>query len=370
MTSSISTSTSTSSTISTSPSLSLSQLGWTPYFQQQLSLQEWENHTIGRIAAHHRATIEYITIESGKCLLPITSGLTDLTVGDWILLDSDQRFVRSLTRLSSFSRKAPGSKVAVQHIAANISTVFVVCSLNQNFNLSRIERYLALANEAGVEPVVVLTKADCCDDPQDYLDQVRSLDPMLMVEAVNALDSQSVKILEPWCKVGKTVAFVGSSGVGKSTLVNCLLGELSTDNGQQTQLTASERLDDSRGRHTTTSRSLHLMPAGGLLLDTPGMRELQLADCDSGIAQTFDDIVTLAVQCRFADCQHHSEPGCAVQLALAAGELEQRRLTNYLKLMKEQAHNSATLAEKRAKDRDLGRFYRRVQTDARQRRKG
>lgn len=341
----------------------LSQMGWTPFFQQQLSLEQWENYQIGRVCAVHRAHIEVLTERSGNHSLHVTSGMSDITVGDWILFDDEGHYKQTLERLSLFSRKSAGSKVGLQMIAANVNTVFVVCSLNNNFNLSRIERYLALANEAGVTPVVVLTKADCCDSPQDYVAQVRSVDPMLMVEAVNALDSDSIKPLEQWCTNGKTVAFMGSSGVGKSTLVNTLLGDIA-------QSTSAAREDDSRGRHTTTSRSLHLMPTGGLLLDTPGMRELQLADCEKGIEGTFSEITELANSCQFSDCQHQSEPGCAVQAAIESGELDQRRLLNYFKLLKEQARNGATLAEQRSKDRNLSRMYRNVQSQARQHKQG
>ena len=341
---------------------SLAQMGWKPFFQQQLSIEEWERYTIARVTEQHRSNIELIT-EAGKRQLPIVSEMPTLTVGDWVLLDSNGRIHRLLERLSLFSRKASGSKVVTQLIAANIDTVFVVCSLNSNFNLNRIERYLALANEAGVEPVVVLTKSDCCKNTAFYLQQVQSLDHLLMVEAVNGLDPTSVKVLETWCSNGKTVAFLGSSGVGKSTLVNTLLG-------LATQKTGSIREEDSKGRHTTTTRSLHLMPIGGLLLDTPGMRELQLTDCEQGIETTFSEISELANQCRFADCHHQDEPGCAIQAAIDEGTLDKRRLVNYLKLMREQALNSASLAEKRAKDRNLSRYYRSVQSEARQRKKG
>lgn len=340
-------------------SIALSQLGWKLFFQQQLTLEEWEHNTPARVAAQHRASIELLT-EHGKQNLALTPGITDLTVGDWLLLDSEGRLQRVLERLSLFSRKAAGSKVDVQLIAANIDTVFVVCSLNDNFNLNRIERYLALAHEAGVEPVVVLTKADLCDDPQALTAQVQALDPMLMIAAVNGLDADSVKTLEVYCGSGKTVAFLGSSGVGKSTLINTLLG-------QEAQSTGAIREQDGKGRHTTTGRSMHLMAAGGLLLDTPGMRELQLAGVEQGIEDTFSEISELAAQCRFSDCQHQGEPGCAVRAAIETGELDQRRLTNYLKLMREQALNNATIAEKRAKDRNLGRFYKTVQSEARRR---
>lgn len=317
---------------------------------------------MGRVFGRHRSMIDVAT-EQGNQSLPITAGMPDLTVGDWVVLDSEGRFHQALVRLSLFSRKAPGTKVVAQLIAANVDTLFVVSSLNEDFNLNRIERYLALSAEAGVESVVVLTKADLCDDPTAYISQVQSLDPLLGVEVVNGLDADSANSLEPWCRTGKTVALLGSSGVGKSTLVNTLLGN-------SVQATASIRQDDGKGRHTTTMRSLHFMPAGGILLDTPGMRELQLFDCEQGVKETFADINKLAKSCRFSDCHHDNEPGCAVQAAIEAGSLEARRLVSYLKLMREQALNSASLAEKRARDRELGRFYRSTQKASRKLKKG
>jgi len=343
-------------------SFSLSQLGWKPFFQQQLSLDEWEHCKPVRVSAVHRSTVELLT-EQGSQTLPVLPGLPELTVGDWLLLDGAEHVVRRLDRLTLFARKAPGQKVQQQLIAANVDTVFLVCSMNHDFNLSRIERYLALARDAGAEPVIVLTKQDLADNPQQFVDQLRSLDAFLGIESVNALDIDSVKVLEHWCKTGQTVALLGSSGVGKSTLVNTLLG----DTAQQTQ---GIREDDSKGRHTTTARTLHQLPSGGLLLDTPGMRELQLADCEAGLESTFSEIVELANQCQFADCQHQGEPGCAVTEAITVGELDQRRVDNYHKLLREQAINAESLAEKRARDRGLSKMYRSVQSQARKRKQG
>ena len=274
-------------------------------------------------------------------------------MGDWLLLNHEYCFERLLERSTSFSRKAAGNKVERQQIAANVDTVFIVCALNHNFNLNRIERYLALTNEAGAEAVVVLTKADLSDQPQRYLQQVQQLDPMLMVETINALDCSTREQLSPWLKAGKTIALLGSSGVGKSTLVNTLCEEHS-------QFTQAAREDDDRGRHTTTARSLHLMASGAMLLDTPGMRELQLVDCEQGVGQTFADIEALAQQCRFSDCHHETEPGCAVQAAISRGDLEQRRWLNYSKLLREQAMNSETLAQKRAREKDTTQYHHRV----------
>ncbi len=281
-----------------------------------------------------------------------------MAVGDWVLLDNTGKFHRVLERMSLFSRKAAGSRVDTQLIVANIDTLFVVCSLNQDFNLNRIERYLTLANEAKVESVVVLTKADCCENPSMYVQQVQSVNPVQAVVSVNSLDPESVSELAPWCGVGRTVAFLGSSGVGKSTLINML-------SGNTIQRTNAIREDDAKGRHTTTRRTLHMLPAGGLLIDTPGMRELQLADCEHGIEDTFSEITELATQCKFSDCQHQHEPGCAVRRAIDAGSLDERRLKNYHKLMREQELNNATLAEKRSRDRSFGRYIRSVQAESR-----
>jgi len=331
---------------------SLSQLGWSPIFQQQLTLEEHEACTPARIVGQERSLLHLLT-SHGKLTLPITPSIPEVTVGDWLLLDEAQQFHRLLERASLFSRKAAGRRAIKQLIAVNIDTLFVVSSMNLDFNLNRLERYLALANEAGVEAVIVLTKADCCSDPQEFLTKAQTLGELLEVVAVNSLDRTSVEQLMAWCQPGRTVAFLGSSGVGKSTLINTLLT-------QSIQHTQSIREDDARGRHTTTGRSLHLLPTGALLLDTPGMRELQLADCEHGVDETFAEITTLSKQCRFSDCQHQGEPGCAVRAAVDEGELDERRLNSYLKLLREQAFNKATLAERRAQDREFGKHIRSV----------
>ncbi len=337
-------------------SLTLASLGWQPFFQQQLSFDEWESLLPGRVLEQHKSSIEVAT-EAGKLIVSLTPSCPALTVGDWVLLDTDHRPSRLLERKSCFRRKAAGSKVSEQFIAANIDTAFIVCSLNDDFNLNRIERYLSICHEAGVEPVVVLSKADLCADPDAFRQQVQQLDSLLCVEVLNGLNKTSCQVLLSWCAAGKTVVMLGSSGAGKSTLTNTLLGE-------SLQATAGIREDDSKGRHTTTRRSLVAMPDGGMLLDTPGMRELQLIDCEQGVSATFSDIEALASQCRYGDCQHDAEPACAVKAAIASGDLEERRLSNYRKLLREQAMNSASLAERRAHDKQLSRYYSRTLEEA------
>ncbi len=339
---------------------SLTHLGWRPFFQQQLTLEELEACHPARIVEQHRSRVVVATATGVQEVL-LQHSMPAMVVGDWLLLDNDGQFVRLLERSTCFRRKAAGEKVDWQLISANVDTALIVSALNEDFNLNRIERFLALVNEAGAEPVVVLSKADLATDPQDAIDQVANLGNHSIVLAINCLNADSVAQLDSWLRAGETLVVLGSSGVGKSTLINSLLGE-------QRQQTGRIREDDGKGRHTTTSRSLiaitrdtdHGPAARGLILDTPGMRELQLADARDGIAATFADIESLAERCRYGDCQHQSEPGCAVRDAVEKGELDQRRLDNYFKLRREEALNSASLSQKRADDRALGKFYKRT----------
>ncbi len=331
---------------------SLADLGWRPFFQQQLSLEDLELFSPARIIEQHKSQIDIIC-ESDIFAVPTTSSMPPLTVGDWILLDENRHFSRLLERQSCFKRKSPGTKIAEQLIATNVDTAFIVCSLNQDFNLNRIERYLSIVYEAGVEPVIVLSKADLCSEPEDFKDQVQQLNSALCVELVNALDADSVSVLQAWCQPGNTIVMLGSSGAGKSTLTNRLMGN-------EAQETNAIREDDGKGRHTTTRRSLLRMPGGALIIDTPGMREIQLSGNEEGLAETFSDIEDLAMTCRFADCQHEAEPGCKVRAAIDNGELDERRLDNYLKLSREQALNAASIAERRGTDKKLGRYYKKV----------
>ncbi|NLS11947.1 ribosome small subunit-dependent GTPase A [Vibrio sp. SM6] len=340
----------------------LQQLGWKPFFQQQLSLEDLTEYHIGRVIEQHRDRV-VVMFEQGQKSVTFTSTDDRVCVGDWLLFDAQNRMHRRLERQSLFERKAPGSKVDTQLIASNIDTVMIVSSLNHDFSLCRIERYLTLAREAMVEPVILLTKADLCESADEKRAQVQQLDPLLDVRTLNALDEHDIQSLGTYCHQGKTLAFLGSSGVGKSTLVNGLLGFESMQTG-------SIREEDSKGRHTTTHRALKLLPNGGLLMDTPGMRELQLGSSEQGVSETFAEISALASQCRFSDCSHQNEPGCAVQRALERGDLTERRLNSYQKLLQEQAVNGATLAEKRSKDKALGKLISSAQSATKKYKKG
>ncbi|MCL2915741.1 ribosome small subunit-dependent GTPase A [Shewanella corallii] len=339
---------------------SLIDLGMRPFFQQQLSLEELESCALGRVVEQHKS--EVVLLAGGEVKrYKLPPKLEVICVGDWVVFNGE-RLIRVLDRQSLFQRKAAGTARERQLIAANIDIVFIVSSLNDDFSLNRIERYLALAREAGVEPVIVLTKADLCADADSIRAQVQKLDPLLSVHCVNGLDSDEVAALKPYCQKGKTLTFLGSSGVGKSTLVNGLLGT-------SEMATGSIREQDSKGRHTTTYRAIKWLPEGGLLMDTPGMRELQLSDAKEGIKATFADVEALASQCRFADCGHESEPGCAVRAAIETGDLSLRRLENYQKLLREESHNTASLAQRRAKDRAFSKMVNTVQSQARRAKK-
>lgn len=331
--------------------------GWTSFFASQLDIDELETLIPARVMAVHRGALAV----AGPGIEMTVPAFADgdepedtATVGDWLLLEPEtHRPLRLLNRTSLIKRRAPGTDRRVQLIAANIDTMFIASSCNQDFNIPRLERYLALAREADVMPVMVLTKADMAEAPEEYARQAAHLLPGLLVETVDARDPASVACLAPWCGPGQTVALVGSSGVGKSTLVNTL-------SGRDDIATQAIREDDSKGRHTTSGRSLHRLPAGGWLLDTPGMRELQLADAGQGLEEVFADLVDLAANCRFSDCRHDSEPGCAIRAAAEAGDIEPERLKRWNKLAAEERHNSASLHERHASQKAFGKMIKRV----------
>ena len=340
--------------------VSLSDLGWTPVFQQQLTLEDLETTTPARVFEVQRTGLG-LRFEGGEVDVPLGGRWFQgppedrPTVGDWVLLDSAMASVeRLLERKSLLKRMSVNRPGDIQLIAANVDTMFLVSSCNDEFNLSRMERYLALALDAGVQPVVVLTKADLTEDAEAYRSQALSLSRDLIVEVVNALAPEELECLHGWCQVGQTITLLGSSGVGKSTLINSLAGA-------ELQLTGSIREDDGKGRHTTTNRSLHLLESGGLLLDSPGMRELGIAEVDAGLASAFEDVETLAEQCRFNDCAHGSEPGCAVRGAIEAGELDERRLESYRKLRREELYNTESVAERHTRVRQFSKMVKQHQ---------
>lgn len=346
----------------------LSDLGWSHHFQVQFTLEALESELPFRVTSVQRNLVECLGFDARAQLQSVSLSTYPWrneaperhpTVGDWLMLDHELKPLYLLERKTAIQRRNAGRESLIQLIAANLDTVFIVTSCNEEFNLNRIERYLALAAETGIQAVVVLTKRDLCADPSQYTELLRKDYPHLPVEPVNATQASTLSVLEPWCERGQTVALLGSSGVGKSTLINTLKGE-------EAQATGAIREADAKGRHTTTARSLHQLRGGAILIDTPGMRELQMVDSEEGIQSTFADIEQLAEHCRFDDCQHKTEPGCAVARAIEAGKLEARRLENYHKLMAEQQRNRESVAERRNQDRALGRFYKHAKKTARQ----
>lgn len=310
---------------------SLEQFGWDSFFDDQLAAGEATFSRL-RIDAVHRARLTGLSgAEQFAIELPARTDTAEFAVGDWVLADSlTLRLHRRLERRTLLQRAGEGKR-PTQLVAANVDTLFIAASCNADFNLARLERYLAFANDAGTNPVIVLTKADVAEDALDFEQQAGRLQRGLAVVSLNARSADAAAVLQPWCGPGATVAIVGSSGVGKSTLVNTLVGS----DKQQPQLTGSVREGNSKGRHTTTSRSLLAMAGGGWVIDTPGVRSLHMKDLGQGLDMLFAEITELAPDCRFRNCGHDHEPGCAVLAAVAAGTLDPDRLARWRKLQAE-----------------------------------
>ena len=319
--------------------------------------------TVGRIVSQEKGLYRIATSNgeklaevSGKFRYGAVTVSDYPAVGDFVMADWNEAggnaIIQSvLHRKSCFTRKAAGDARQEQIVAANIDTVFLCMSLNNDFNLRRVERYLSVAWDSGAVPVIVLTKADLCDDLEQKQAEVSSIAIGVDVLVTTALERDGYVQILPYIAEGKTVAFIGSSGVGKSTLINCLLGEQRLDtNGLR---------NDDKGRHTTTHRELILLPNGGMVIDTPGMRELGMWDSNSGIDHTFGEIEALEAKCKFKDCSHHNEPGCAIRQALEDSTLSEERWLSYQKLKTENEYvmdSQSYLAGKEKRFKEIAKF--------------
>ena len=332
--------------------IDLEELGWNPFFTAALDALDDSSLVPARVGIEHNHLYRVYT-RTGVLLAQTAGKLRHTSkgraalpaVGDWVgvhISSGDRATIcEVLPRRSCFSRKAAGDPTTQQVVAANVDSVLLVSGLDKDFNLRRIERYLVAAAESGATPVIVLNKTDVTDHAEDAILSVRSVAPDVPIHATSCVDGHGLDQLEAYLGPGRTIALLGSSGVGKSTIINCLLG-------RDQQRTQAVRAQGSRGRHTTVHRELLVRAEGGVIIDTPGMRELQLWDTDRALEGTFDEIEQLAAGCHFRDCQHRTEPRCAVRDAAADGRLSASRLEHYLQLHAERTvlnHRRDELAE-------------------------
>jgi ribosome biogenesis GTPase / thiamine phosphate phosphatase len=337
----------------------LASLGWNDGLSTLYETHAGDGSVPGRISVQHRGAYDVLTehgelrCEVARRLVHEAAGPADLpVVGDWVVVspgveDGTGTITAVLPRLTKFSRKTAWQATEEQVLAANIDVAFLVASMNEDLSLRRLERYLILAWESGARPVILLTKADLHPAPEAAVAEVESVAGGVPVLAISSRTGQGVDAVEACLQPGVTAVLLGSSGVGKSTLVNTLIGE--------DLLETQEIRGDGKGRHTTIRRELIQLPSGGLIIDTPGIREVQLWIADEGIEEAFDDVTSLFADCRFSDCAHDREPDCAVRAALADGTLPAERWESYLRLQAELAHLERKL-DKRAASEERKRW--------------
>jgi ribosome biogenesis GTPase / thiamine phosphate phosphatase len=349
---------------------SLETLGWNSYFEQQIGDDERERWVPARVVwearEHYRLSTgseEWQAQLTGRLRHEAAPRAGLPVVGDWVLAslrpaEGSATIHRTLVRRTQFSRGAAGRSATEQVIAANIDTILLVTSFNLDFNLRRIERYLALAWESGAVPVVVLNKADLCGDQERWRRETESVSQGVPILVTSALRGDGIADLRETIRASGTTTLLGSSGVGKSSLLNALVGD-------DRQGVLPVRGSDDRGRHSTTARQLFCLPSGGIVIDTPGMRELQIWDAEAGLEHAFADIEALAGDCRFRDCSHGGEPGCAVAAAVERGDLAEARVDSYHRLQREDAflrsrHDESAVWERKAKAKQIGRAVRQM----------
>ena len=348
----------------------LESLGWSEFFESAFKPYRERGHFAGRVVLEERGAYRLYIEQSevsarvrGKLRYDSESSADFPAVGDWVAVSRRERdglnqIQAVLPRRSKFSRKAAGANSEEQVVAANVDTVFLVQGLDHDFNLRRLERYLVAAFESNAAPVVILNKADLCEDVEKKTSEAESVAPGTPVHAISSVSGQGLETLDRYVLPGVTVAFLGSSGAGKSTLINRIVGE-------EIQKTAEVREHDSRGRHTTTRRELIVLKTGGLLIDTPGMRELQMWDASGSLDLAFSDVQSIAAACYFSDCSHQNEPGCAVREALEDGSLDRGRYESYTKMEKEMEYLDSRMdtrlnLKRKSREKKIHRAFRTI----------